>query len=376
MDYPTGFKSWGEDEIAAIKRVISSDRYTYGAETETFEAEIAAYHGRQFAVAVNSGSAANWVAIAALCHLTGDRALRRGDAVIAPAIAWGTTWSPLIERDFDIVLADVDDTWNAPVFPLGRYPDARLYVSCPVLGNPAHVEDWFDAARERGVLCLEDACESLGAMTEDGRRIGTLGDVSTLSFYMSHQLACGEGGAILTDHPEIYRLCRQIRSHGWTRDTDEPKNFADEYRFVVPGTNARPIEITMAVAREQLKKLDGFIAARRKNDELFCSMILDLPIRMQRYPSRTASPFGIAFTVNGGKVVRELLAAALRDDGIDCRLPTGGSARKHPMMSRWSNQLTPNADRVHDTGMFLGNAPFPIDEQVERAIKVMRRVLP
>ena len=103
--YPTGFKSWGPEEEEAIRRVIASDRFTYGAETEALEHELAAYHGRRFCVATNSGSSANWIATAALFYLE-EEPLKRGDFAVVPSIAWATTWSPLIVYGLDLVVAE------------------------------------------------------------------------------------------------------------------------------------------------------------------------------------------------------------------------------------------------------------------------------
>lgn len=378
--YPTGFKSWDNREHEAIRRVIASDRFTYGPETEALEHELADYHGRRFCVAVNSGSSANWIAVAALFYLA-DKPLRRGDFVAVPSIAWATTWAPLMVYGLNLIVADADDTWNSA--PNGfDHVKPRLAVCCPILGNPAHLEDWDRWLRRRwspdvGVYMIEDACESLGATTRYGQKVGTFGDMSTLSFFMSHQIAGIEGGAVLCDNPELYCLLKQLRNHGWSRDTEPPTDFASEYRFMIPGTNTRPLEINAAVQRCQLRKLDGFVAERRKNLALFWQMAEGLPITPQRMEGEP-SPFGISFTVES-KDIRERLAKALRANGIDCRLPTGGNFERHPMsqldipLSR-RHFHAPNANHIHDRGLFCGNAPFDISEKIERAAKIMHQV--
>lgn len=371
MRHPSGFFIWGDEERAAAQRVIDSGQITYATETEALENELCQYLGRRYAVACNSGSSANWLALSALCYRS-ERPIQIYDGVVTPSVAWGTTWSPILQRNLHPHLADIDETWNCPTYdPLQI--GASLIVTCPVLGNPTHVGEWFDTARQQDLLCWEDACESLGAVTDDGRKIGTLGDVSTLSFYASHQVGCGEGGAVVMDDGELWRLCRQLRSHGWTRDTHKIENFEDEYCFEFPGMNLRPVEVTMAVARVALAKLDSSVAERRKNLIHFRTETLHLPIQLPR-TSGLESPFGLAFTVES-KEIRGRLVTKLRASGIDCRLPTGGSSLKHPMMAPWRAQLTPRADRLHDTGLFLGNAPYPIPHLIERAVKVMKDTL-
>lgn len=376
--FPTGFKCWGAEEEDAIKRVVASDRFTYGPETEALEDELANYHARRYCIATNSGSSANWIAVAALFYKK-DNPLRRGDFAIVPSIAWATTWAPLIVYGINLLTADVDDSWN--IIKSGQFDHLkpRLLVRCPILGNPAHLEDWEGYLVENpDIEDIEDACESLGAVAANGQRVGDFGRMSTLSFFMSHQIAGIEGGAVLTDDYELYKLLRQLRNHGWERDTDPALDFAGEYRFVVPGTNTRPLEINAAVQRCQLRKLDGFVEERRRNLEYFLSLTKGLPITPQRMTG-SPSPFGLSFTVEG-KDIRERLAIALREAGIDCRLPTGGNFARHPLKDHCT-QLSrkhfdaPHADYVHDHGLFCGNAPYPIPDKIERAAAVIRETL-
>jgi dTDP-4-amino-4,6-dideoxygalactose transaminase len=86
------------------------------------------------------------------------------------------------------------------------------------------------------------------------------------------------------------------------------------------------------------------------------------------------SPFGLAFTVES-KEMRTRLVNALRANDIDCRLPTGGSFRLHKYGLPWANQKTPNADHIHNTGMFIGNAPYAIPDRIEKAVEVMKEIL-
>lgn len=347
-DYPTAFSHWGKEERDAIFRVMASDRWTIGAEVEAFEHEFASYHGRKHCVMVNSGSSANLVAVAAL-----KPGANMGASV--PAVAWATTYAPLMQNSIAMVLQDCDDSWNVP-------EDQSCTISVPILGNP----------RSRECL-LEDFCESLGARGKDGRLCGTWGMVSTTSFFYSHQLSAIEGGAILTDNYHMARMCRLLRNHGWERDN--PQTFAQEYQFVVPGYNLRPLELHAAIARAQLKKLDAGAAARRANWKFFATLASTLNIKMQEISSPDGfNPFCIAFTVPSEEI-RETLAKALRAEDIDCRPAVGGSFRMQPYGKDYDGPPTPNADRIHRTGMMLGCAPFDISEKIEKAVAVIGRTL-
>ena len=373
--YPTAFSSWkpndGGSEDRAWKRTYASGRLTMGSETEAFEGEFAAWLGRKHAIACNSGSSANWLAFGALCRKQ-EKPIQSYDAVMLPSIAWATTWSPAAQYNLHPYIADCDDTWNCPPVPLLPL-DAKTVVACPVLGNPAHVADWCDPRRSEHLYSIEDCCESIGARI-DGRLVGTFGDLATFSAFFSHQLSAVELGIVATDDDELARMCRLLRNHGMTRGTDPINSFEAEYDFVVAGgMNLRPLELHCAVAREQLRRLDQMIAERRRNWDYFYSVA---PLGKVKPPRMLGdpSPFGFAFEVES-REVRSRLAQALRTAGIDCRLPTGGSALRHPMMAPWRDQKTPIADRIHDCGMFLGLAPYPIPELIDRAVSVMRETL-
>ena len=404
-DYPTAFSCWGEEEREAIARVVASGQFTMAGEVEAFEHEFAAWHGRKHGVMVNSGSSANLVAVAALFAKRENPLRRRdaragyrwdgnghgekrdpddtlGDVAVVPAIAWSMTYAPLVQYGLDLSLADVDATWNAYV-PTPPLPSlARLVVICSILGNPAYGAEWLAKADAAGAYVLEDNCESFGASQGD-RLCGTFGTLSTFSFFHSHQISAIEGGMILTDNEELRNLCRILRAHGWTRDVwhsptfekAAPPRFDLEYEFTHFGYNVRPLEMHAAIARAQLPKQAEFAKARLANAGLFRSLMWNLLLDHQRWlPESHPNPFGLAFLCPSN-VDRARLAAAFRAEGIDCRLPTGGSFRCHPYGAEWRNQQTPAADDVHRRGMFLGNAPYDISYKIERAVRVMRATL-
>lgn len=351
IHYPTATSGWDAAEADALRRVIDSGQFTMGAECEALEAEMAAYHGLRYGIGVNSGSSANLVAIAAMVELE----MLKPGLITVPALAWSTTFAPLVQYGFELALVDADDTWNAQ-----RPTD----VVVNILGNPVE---------QVGYPVLVDNCESVGAVHPNGRLSGTQGWANTFSFYFSHQLSAIEGGMILTDNEGLAQMCRMIRSHGWTRGIRKPYDFADEYRFEVMGYNLRPQELNSAVARVQLGKLSARIAARTANYDYWLRSTGDLPIT---HPAINGTPsfFGLHFCL-ASREVRAGLAKALRASGIDCRPPVAGSFRRQPYGKPWADQKTPNADRIHDTGMMLGNPPEFRPDLIDAAVAVMREVL-
>lgn len=371
--YPTAFSSWGDGERAAIDRVMASGRFTQGAEVAAFEKEFAAWHDRRYGIMVNSGSSANLIVVAALRHLG---LCKPETTALVPAIAWSTTYAPLVQHGFDLQLIDVDDSWNAnPSAQIPLADDTSLVVGCSILGIPADLERWATIADSLRAVFIEDNCESLGAV-RDGRKTGTHGLMSTHSLYYSHQISAIEGGVILTDDADCAEACRMLRAHGWTRDIRRGSlSFSTEYEFIGMGYNVRGLELHAAIAREQLKRLPEMIEARRRNFDYFRDKAQEarLPIDLPTIHGNP-SPFGLHFTLRDG-TRRQALAEALRAAGIDCRLPTGGSFRKHPSGLRWASQRTPNADRTHELGMFLGNGPIDLTEKIDWAIEIMGTVL-
>lgn len=378
--FPTAFSTWDDEENEAIARVLDSGRFTMGPEVEAFEREFADYHGMKHGIMVNSGSSANLVMIAALFELEQNRSgISRGDQVIVPAIAWSTTYAPLVQYGLKLSLVDVDHSWNADPL-LEAVEEPALIVGCSVLGNPCPAASWETIAGVTGGVYVEDNCESLGAFAA-GSRTGTCGLMNTFSFFYSHQISAIEGGMILTNDDECAKLCRMLRAHGWSRDVEAPKTFSEEYDFRVFGYNVRPLEMHAAIARVQLRKLDAYNVIRRANLEMFRELVKNLPIELPTMTGRPA-PFGLAFALReltlDGKpfaTVRDDLVHAFRAQGIDCRLPTGGSFRLHKYGALWANQETPNADRIHRTGLFLGNGALDLSAQITKAAEIMQQVL-
>lgn len=386
--FPTAFSCWGPEEAAAIERVLDSGRFTMGDEVATFERQFADWHGRKHGIMVNSGSSANLLMVSALRHLG---KIKEGDKAMVPALAWSTTYAPIIQHGLDLILRDCWGSWNAGTPPgdndhwakIVNASDPKLIVACSILGNPANLADWWVYAAALGAVLIEDNCESLGALTYAGKRTGTYGLMSSFSFFHSHQISAIEGGMVLTDDDDCARTCRILRAHGWTRDVETAEDFDHEYNFKAFGYNVRPLELHAAIAQEQLKKLPAMIEARQRNATMFYDLVrgMGLPVTAPVFTG-TPSPFGLHFTIDSGPSSKETanmrrrrLAAALRAEKIDCRLPTGGSFRKHAYGAPWANQATPQADAIHDRGMFLGNGPLDLSPHIERAVEIMRRVL-
>ncbi len=277
---PLAHYSFGSEEIAAAERVLRSGFLTQGKETQKFEEQLARAHGCAHAVFVNSGSSANLIAIEAAIYLSQLKPgalhgpMKAGDEVIIQGLNWPSTITPILNRGLKPVFCDVNpQTLNADVATVDavRTERTRMVIAVPVLGNPGGLEELRAYCEKNRLVLLEDACESLGATTEAGRPVGTVGLAAALSFYFSHHISTIEGGAILTDDADLADLCVSLRSHGWTRQMKNTHDFFDlpdtidqRFCFVLPGYNVRPTDLNAVIGQVQLAKLPELVKTRRR----------------------------------------------------------------------------------------------------------------
>jgi CDP-6-deoxy-D-xylo-4-hexulose-3-dehydrase len=384
MFYDLASSSWGPEELAAMRRVIDSGRFTMGEHVERFEEAFRAKFGVKHALMVGSGSAANLVGIAALSYVR-NRPLTRGDEVIVPAISWATTYYPLQQYGLRLRFVDVElDTLNMDVARLEQAltPRTRMVVAVSILGNPCALDRLRAFCDRHGLYLFEDNCESMGASL-NGKLAGTFGDIGTFSTFFSHHISTMEGGVLVTHDTEIAHVARSMRAHGWTRDLPadtkiydkRADDFFEAYRFILPGYNARPLEIAGAIGLEQLKKLDAMVEVRRSNAALFQKLFRgDERFIIQRENGRS-SWFCFTIILNPGlRIDRGRVMAALKQADIGYRIITGGNFLRHDVIRYFDYDRVgeiENADIAHDRGFFVGNHPHDLAPQIERLREVL-----
>ncbi len=386
MFYELAASSWGQEEIDAMQRVIAGGYFTMGREVAAFEAEFAEYFGKKHAVMVNSGSSANLVSVAALFYKK-DRPLQRGDEVIVPALSWSTTYHPLQQYGLRLRFVDIDlDSLNMDVGQLERAltPRTRMILPVSILGNPAPLDAVRAFADDHGLYVLEDNCESMDAELA-GRKTGTFGDLNTFSFFFSHHISTMEGGMVLTDDLELSHLLRCLRAHGWTRDLppDSPlfarreSDHFEAYRFLLPGYNVRPLELSGAIGREQLRKLPELTARRRRNWALFRELFGPDSRFIIQSENGISSAFAFTIILNPDLPIdREAVFAALKDADIGFRIITGGCFLRHDVIRHYDYEIVGTVERAmtaHDRGFFVGNHPYDLTPQIETLYQVLDR---
>ncbi|MBV8889165.1 MAG: DegT/DnrJ/EryC1/StrS family aminotransferase [Alphaproteobacteria bacterium] len=386
MKYQLAASTWGEEEIAAINRVIARDRFTMSDEVAQFEREFADYFGMKHAVMVNSGSSANLIAVAALFYKS-ERPLQRGDEVIVPAVSWSTTYHPLQQYGLKLRFVDIElDTLNidAAMLEAALTPRTRAVMAVSILGNPCALDAIRRFCDAHDLYLIEDNCESMDAEIA-GRKTGTFGHLNTFSTFFSHHISTMEGGMVLTDDVELFHLMRAIRNHGWTRDLPRDTTLfqrgADDhfeaYRFILPGYNVRPIEMSGAIGREQIKKLPGFTEARRRNLALFQQLFGDDERFIIQREHGKSSCFSFTLILNPARGEdRNRVFGALREAEIEFRIITGGCFLRHDAIRYFEYDTAgeiKNAYIAHDRGFFVGNHPFDLTEQIEHLHSVLNQ---
>lgn len=384
--YPLATATWDEAEHEAMQSVIRSGMFTMGPRVAEFERQFAQYIGSRHCVMVNSGSSANLLMVAALFYSRNPRLrLQRGDEVIVPAVSWSTTYYPLHQYGLKIKFVDIDlQTLN---FDLAQLSEAitsktRAIFAVNLLGNPNDFAAIGELTANRDIVLIEDNCESMGAEFQ-GRKAGTFGVMGSFSSFFSHHISTMEGGLIVTDDEELYHILLCLRAHGWTRNlpkhnrvcgekSDDP--FKESFRFVLPGYNVRPLELSGAIGVEQVKKLPKMIEARRKNGQALQLNMANHPDLLIQQEIGQSSWFGFSLVIKpGSALTRERLLETLNVLGFESRPIVAGNFAKNEVMKYFDFEVhgdLENADHIDTNGLFVGNHHYPISD----AISALRSV--
>ena len=385
IKYPLASSTWDEKEIEAINSVIAKDMYTMGEGVKQFEEDFSKFFGSKYSIMVNSGSSANLLAVAALFY-TKEPKLKRGDEVIVPAVSWSTTFYPLYQYGLKLKFLDVDlQTLN---FDLEQLKAAitdrtKMILAVNLLGNPNDFDAIKEIIGDRDILLMEDNCESMGAKYK-GKYAGTFGIMGTFSTFYSHHMATMEGGVICTDDEELYHILVCLRAHGWTRHLPKENKisnksdnwFEESFRFLLPGYNVRPIEMSGVIGIEQLKKLPAFLEQRRKNAELFVSLFKDSNTFYIQKNVDDSSWFGFSLIIKPeSKVDRKDVVKKLEENGIDCRPIVTGDFTKNEVLKYFDYEIfgqVKNANYLDTKGLFVGNHQIDLTKEIEHLYNVLK----
>ena len=391
---PPSGKVIGAPELMHMVDAALDGWLTTGRFNAEFERRLAAYIGVSNALTVNSGSSANLVAFSALTSpLLGDRAIRPGDEVITVAAGFPTTVNPILQNNAVPVFVDAHiPTYNIDASRLeGALSErTRAVMIAHTLGNPFDVDAVTAFCKKHELWLVEDCCDALGA-TWRGRKVGTFGDLATLSFYPAHHITMGEGGAVLVNDPVLKRAAESIRD--WGRDCycapgadntcgkrfdwqlgDLPFGYDHKYTYSHLGYNLKISDMQAACALAQMDRLDGFVAARRANFAFLrerlasCDAFLELP---DPTPHAEPSWFGFPITLREAAATRRVdLLTYLDERKIGTRLLFSGNLIRQPYMKDRTYRVAGSlekADRILADTFWIGVYPGLDETMLEYA---------
>jgi dTDP-4-amino-4,6-dideoxygalactose transaminase len=347
-------------EIAERQRaVLESGCYILGPEVEAFESEFAAYLGADHCVGVANGTDAIAIGLRAL-------GVGPGDEVVVPSVSFFATAEPVVTIGAIPVFCDVDEqTWCMTAATAEPVITARTKALLPVhlFGNPAPVTELLELARPRGIRVLEDAAQAHGAAL-DGHMAGALGDAATFSFFPSKNLGgFGDGGAVITDDPEVGSRARRLRFHG-----SEDKRLHTEV-----GYNSRLDEIQAAGLRVLLRHLPEWTAARRRAAQAYRAAGLEDSVRLQAETRGGQSAWHLLVVATPE---RDWLQGELNEAGIGARSYYEKALYRQPAVERWGPpEPLPNAERICAEMLALPMGPALDPEAPAAVVEAVRACL-
>jgi CDP-6-deoxy-D-xylo-4-hexulose-3-dehydrase len=374
---------------------------TAGRFTEEFERELAKFIGARTSVFVNSGSSANLVALSGLTSpKLGDRAIKPGDEVLTVAMGFPTTVNPIIQNGLKPVVVDVElGTYDVKSEMLAQAisPKTKAIMLAHTLGNPFDLDTVQSLCKEYNLWLVEDSCDALGS-TYRGQRTGSFGDTATVSFYPAHHITTGEGGAVFVKSPLVRKQVESFRD--WGRDCycvtghddtcqkrfgwklgDLPEGYDHKYTYSHIGYNLKATDMQAALGLTQLKKVEGFIEARKKNFDYLYANLKDTDglIMPVATPNSDPSWFGFPITLDPKHPVnREELLRFLDSKKIGTRLMFAGNILKQPAYKgidfRVVGDLT-NTDIVMTRTFWIGVFPGLTKPMLDYTIETIKDFL-
>jgi CDP-6-deoxy-D-xylo-4-hexulose-3-dehydrase len=380
---PYAGRVFDEREMVAAVDTLLDFWLTLGPQGDAFERELAAYVGTTHALLVNSGSSANLVAFATLTSPQLERPLRPGDEILTVAAGFPTTVAPIVQHGCVPVFVDVQvETGNVLVERLFEAigPKTRGIMLAHTLGNPFDLDGVMELVREHDLYLIEDNCDALGT-TYRGCKTGAFGHLATQSFYPPHHLTMGEGGAVLTDDARLKRIAASLRDWGrdcWCASGKDntcckrfgwqlgslPMGYDHKYIYSHLGYNLKPLDIQAAIGREQLHKLDGFVAARRAHHARLSAALAayeEYLVLPRATPHSEPSWFGLLLTVrDGAPFTRGELVCYLESRQVQTRQLFAGNLLRQPAFRNVAHRVVgglENSDKIMNDALFVGVYP-------------------
>lgn len=370
-----------KDVMEGIK-VLRSKKITMSENTKKFEKAFAKYVGTKYAIMVNSGSSANLLSVFAACNPMRKNRFSRGDEAIIPSLCWSTSLWPLVQAGLKPIFVDADPkTLNMSIEDLKKKitSKTKVIMSVHVLGISTNILEIKKICIKKNIILIEDTCESLGS-EYNKKKLGTFGDFGTYSFYYSHQITAGEGGMIVCNSYDDYKILYSMRSHGWSRGVNENFKLKIKYRnldkrflFINSGFNLRPLDISAAIGNSQLKRIKQFIKIRNDNRNKLINFFKNSKKWKSQFefivPDKKITPswFGLPILVDKKFInIKQKFLKYLEKNKIENRPIISGNFINQPCIELFKlkkkKDYYPGSEEIEKRGFFIGIHTKPISK--------------
>ncbi|SDT59607.1 DegT/DnrJ/EryC1/StrS family aminotransferase [Bradyrhizobium canariense] len=367
-----------QDEIDGVRSVMESGWLGTGPKVAQFEKDFAAYKGVQQAAAVNSCTAAMHLSILAA-------GIGPGDEVITTPMTFCATVNVIIHAGATPVLADVDPrTFNIDPARVQEKITSRTKAIVPVhfAGRPANMDALCSIASRHGLKIIEDCAHAIETEYH-GQKVGTFGDFGCFSFYITKNVATGEGGMVLARKEDDHARVKTLSLHGMSRDAW--KRFGNEgyrhYQVTEAGYKYNMMDMQAVIGVEQLRKVEPFWRRREEIWHRYQNAFANLPLGLPANAEPDTRHAYHLYTV----LVDEARAGISRDGFLNAMTANNIgvgvhylSIPEHPYYQEnygWKPDDYPNATRIGRQTVSLPLSPKLTDADVEDVIEAVKTVL-
>lgn len=421
FDYiPPSGKLLGEEELLNMIDASLDMWLTAGRFNKEFETKFAKYLGVKYALSTNSGSSANLLALSSLTsHKLKERRLKKGDEVISVAAGFPTTINPIIQNGLVPVFVDCEiGTYNIDADKIEEAisDKTKAIFLAHTLGNSYDLDKIMSLAEKYNLWVIEDSCDALGGEYK-GKKIGTIGHIGTFSFYPAHHLTMGEGGAVITNDPQLYKIIMSYRD--WGRDCccppgkdgvcgkrftqqlgNLPYGYDHKYTYSHIGYNLKITDWQAALGCSQIEKLDSFLEKRRSNANLLTELLSDLKDELILPVVKDGikpSWFGYLISVKeGASFTKQKLVEYLEKNGVGTRQLFAGNILRQPMivdndvnfrigsnrkilnssdLNEDIYKLLPNTEFIMNNTFWVGTFPALGEEEIKKISKTIHEFI-
>lgn len=372
MYIPYGRQYVDDEDIEEVVKVLKSDFLTTGPVIEEFEKKVADYVGAKYAVAVANGTAA----LHSACYAAN---IGKGDEVITTPITFAASSNCAFYCGAVPVFADIDPkTYNIDPSDIEKKITDRTkaIIAVHFTGQPCDMGRIHEIANKHGLIVIEDAAHALGAVYE-GKKVGSLSEMTTFSFHPVKHITTGEGGMVLTNHQELYERLKLFRTHGITREEHllRKNDGPWYYEQLDLGYNYRITDIQCALGISQMKKLPYFLERRKEIAERYQEAFADCDNIQCPYqkPGCENAWHLYVIRIKGGK--RKEVFEKLREAGIGVNvhyIPV----YQHPYYQEhgYKDISCPNAEQYYEEAISLPIYPALKEAEQEYVIETVQKI--